>query len=50
MKSDEGLKLIPVVILISSRGDKDIIEGYSLGKNEYAVRPIEFPEFVSTIQ
>jgi CheY-like chemotaxis protein len=49
MKSDEGTKSIPVVILTSSREDKDIIAGYAHGTNGYVVKPIDFHEFVDTI-
>jgi CheY-like chemotaxis protein len=50
MRSDEGLKLVPVVILTSSRHDRDIIEGYALGTNGYVVKPIDFHQFVDTIK
>ena len=50
MKNDEKMKLIPVVILTSSREDRDIIEGYALGTNGYVVKPIDFHEFVDTIK
>lgn len=50
MRTDEKTKLIPVVILTSSRVDKDIIEGYALGTNGYVVKPIDFHEFVDTIK
>lgn len=50
IKTDEEIKLIPVVILTSSREDKDIIEGYELGTNGYVVKPIDFHEFVDTIK
>lgn len=50
MKTDEQLKLIPVVILTSSREDKDIIEGYALGANGYVVKPIDFHQFVDSIK
>jgi CheY-like chemotaxis protein len=50
IKTDERLKTIPVVILTSSREDKDIIEGYKLGTNGYVVKPIDFHEFVDTIK
>ena len=50
MKTDAGIKLIPVVILTSSREDKDVIEGYALGTNGYVVKPIDFHEFVDTIK
>jgi CheY-like chemotaxis protein len=50
IKSDETIQAIPVVILTSSREDKDIIEGYALGTNAYVVKPIDFHQFVEAIQ
>jgi DNA-binding response OmpR family regulator len=50
VKIDEGLKIIPVVILTSSREDKDIIAGYEIGTNGYVVKPIDFHEFVDAIK
>jgi DNA-binding response OmpR family regulator len=50
IRADENLNLIPVVILTSSREDKDVINGYSLGTNGYVVKPIDFHQFVDTIK
>lgn len=50
MKSDESLKMVPVVILTSSREDKDMIEGYRLGTNAYVVKPVDFHQFVDAIK
>jgi len=50
IKTDEGFKFIPVVILTSSREDKDIVEGYTLGTNGYVVKPINFHQFVDVIK
>jgi len=49
IKSDERTKVIPVVILTSSKEEKDIIEGYRLGVNSYIVKPVEFEEFIKCI-
>ncbi|MBU0545015.1 MAG: response regulator [Proteobacteria bacterium] len=50
IKSDAGLKLIPVVILTSSREESDLIESYRLGVNAYVVKPVDFNEFVKAIR
>ncbi len=43
-------KMIPVVILTSSREEQDIIEGYSLGTNAYVVKPVVFNEFIEAVR
>src|ERR1700679_2170260 len=50
VKSDEKLKMIPVVVLTSSREDKDMVASYSLGVNAYVVKPVDFHEFVNAIK
>ena len=50
MKGDEQLKTIPVVMLTSSREEKDLIESYQLGVNAYVVKPVDFPEFVEAVK
>lgn len=50
IRSDDMLKLIPVVILTSSREEKDLVEGYRLGVNAYVVKPVDFNEFVKAIR
>lgn len=50
IRADDGLKLIPVVILTSSLEEKDRIEGYRLGVNAYVVKPIDFHEFVKAVR
>ncbi len=50
MRSDELLKMVPVVILTSSREDKDMVEGYRLGTNAYVVKPVDFHQFVDAIK
>ena len=49
IKSDERTKVIPVVLLTSSRQDKDILEGYKLGVNSYIVKPVGFENFVKAV-
>lgn len=46
IKSDEDLKLIPVVIFSSSIEEQGLIESYKLGINAYVVKPVDFHEFV----
>lgn len=50
MRLSEVTKLVPVVILTSSKEDRDIIEGYSLGANSYIRKPVEFENFVEAIR
>ena len=50
MKSEESLKIVPVVILTSSREDRDMVEGYRLGTNAYVVKPVDFHQFVEAIK
>jgi CheY-like chemotaxis protein len=44
------LKMIPVVILTSSREEKDLNDGYSLGTNAYVVKPLGFQQFMEAIK
>jgi CheY-like chemotaxis protein len=50
MKQDEQLKMIPVVILTSSRAPSDILESYAYHANCYIVKPFDGKEFKSTIR
>lgn len=50
IKADEALKVIPVVMLTSSREEKDLMESYKLGVNAYVVKPVDFHEFVDNIK
>ena len=50
VKSDEKLKMIPVVVLTSSHEDKDMVASYKLGVNAYVVKPVDFHEFVNAIK
>ena len=50
MKSDEHLRLLPVVMLTSSREERDLVTSYQLGVNAYVVKPASFQEFVSAIR
>jgi DNA-binding response OmpR family regulator len=50
LKTDEKLKMVPVVILTSSHEDRDMVEGYKLGTNAYVVKPVDFHRFVDAIK
>jgi DNA-binding response OmpR family regulator len=50
VKSNDALSLIPVVVLTSSREEKDLIASYKLGVNAYVVKPVDFHEFVNAIK
>ena len=50
VKSDEKLRMIPVVVLTSSHEEKDMIASYKLGVNAYVVKPVDFHEFVNAIK
>ena len=50
VKSDEKLKLIPVVMLTSSNEQTDLINCYKLGVNAYVVKPVDFAQFVEAIR
>jgi DNA-binding response OmpR family regulator len=50
VKSDDKLKMIPVVVLTSSHEEKDMVASYKLGVNAYVVKPVDFHEFVNAIK
>lgn len=49
IKSDERTKAIPVVVLTSSREEKDLIGSYRLGVNSYIVKPVDFAKFMDCV-
>ena len=49
LKSDERKKVIPVVVLTSSKEESDIVETYKLGANAYIVKPVDFDQFVNAV-
>lgn len=49
LKADERTNRIPVVVLTSSKEDKDIVESYNLGVNSYVSKPVEFDEFTEAV-
>lgn len=50
VKGDERLKTLPVVMLTSSREERDLIESYQLGVNAYVVKPVAFADFVAAVK
>lgn len=50
VKNDETLKIIPVVMLTSSREEQDLVESYKLGVNAYVVKPVSFHDFVEAVK
>jgi CheY-like chemotaxis protein len=50
IKADEQLRFIPVVVLTSSREERDLIASYKLGVNAYVVKPVDFHEFVNAVK
>jgi DNA-binding response OmpR family regulator len=50
IRSDEQLKMIPVVVLTSSHEEKDMIRSYQLGVNAYVVKPVDFHDFVNAVK
>ncbi len=49
VKSNEQTRKIPVVIVTSSKEDPDVTTAYNLGANSYVVKPVDFDNFVKTI-
>jgi CheY-like chemotaxis protein len=50
IKNDEELRAVPVVMLTSSREEKDLVQSYNLGVNAYVVKPVDFHEFVESLK
>ena len=50
IKADKDLRILPVVVLTSSREEKDMVKSYELGVNAYVVKPVDFHEFVNGIK
>ena len=49
VKTDPALKMIPVVMLTSSREEQDLVSSYDLGTNAYVVKPVDFQTFVEAV-
>lgn len=50
VKADPALKSVPVVVLTSSREDRDLAACYELGVNAYVVKPVEFADFIAAVK
>jgi two-component system, response regulator len=50
IRADERTQNIPVVILTTSKEDRDIADGYSLGANSYVRKPVDFVEFTEAVR
>src|SRR6185312_897050 len=49
IRSDARTKLLPVVVLTSSKEEQDLVSSYSLGANSYVRKPVDFTEFVGAV-
>jgi CheY-like chemotaxis protein len=49
IRTDPELRLLPIVILTSSREESDLVKGYRLGANAYVVKPVDFDQFISAV-
>lgn len=50
VKADPRLRVLPVVILTSSREERDLVESYRLGVNSYIVKPVDFEQFAEAVR
>lgn len=50
LKADPRTRAIPVVVLTSSREQRDLVESYELGVNSYIVKPVDFNQFAEAVQ
>jgi CheY-like chemotaxis protein len=50
IRADEHLRTLPVVIMTSSREERDVVAGYKLGINSYIVKPVEFDQFTEAVR
>jgi len=50
VKTDDALKLVPVVMLTSSREERDVVQSYRQGANAYVVKPVRYQEFVTAVK
>ncbi len=50
IKADEHKKIIPVIVLTSSKEERDLIESYQLGMNSYIRKPVDFEQFLVSVK
>jgi len=50
LKGDPDMRTMPIVVLTSSREERDLVRSYNLGVNAYVVKPVEFHDFVDAIK
>jgi two-component system response regulator len=50
IKADERTRSIPVVVLTSSREERDIVDSYRLGVNSYIIKPVDFEQFTEAVR
>ncbi|MCC5650388.1 response regulator [Nostoc sp. XA013] len=50
LRADDRTKILPVVILTSSKEEQDLINGYSLGANSYVRKPVDFSQFSESVR
>lgn len=50
IRAEERTRMLPVVILTSSREDEDILDSYSLGANSYVRKPVDFVQFIEAVR
>ena len=50
IRADERSRMIPIVMLTSSKQETDVVESYKLGVNSYIVKPVDFKQFIEAIR
>jgi len=50
IRADSKFKFIPVIMVTSSREEKDLVESYNLGANSYVVKPVDIVQFIDAIK
>ena len=50
LKTDPSFKLIPIIVLTTSRADKDVLQSYELNANCYITKPVDFQQFIEVVK